>query len=209
MARIFLSYRREDTGGYAGRLFDRLSTHFGRSSVFMDIDTIEPGLDFVQVIEEAVGSCDVLLALIGRQWLIVTDSLSQRRLDNPEDYVRLEISTALKRNIRVIPVIVQGTVPPRSVDLPDDLKLLSRRNALEVSDTHFHNDVDRLIEVLDRVIKTNPSPHQQNKKERPAETLSSANSQKVQKLRTIFNAISVTMLGILLVIIILLMTGRI
>ena len=75
MARIFISYRRDDSGGWAGRLYDRLSQHFGRENVFMDIDTIEPGLDFVAVIEQAVGSCDALVALIGRQWLTITDAL--------------------------------------------------------------------------------------------------------------------------------------
>jgi len=108
MSRIFISYRRDDSGGWAGRLYDRISQHFGRDHVFMDIDTIEPGLDFVEVIEQAVGSCDALLALIGRQWLTLTDDDGQRRLDNPEDFVRLEIAAALVRNIRVIPVLVQA-----------------------------------------------------------------------------------------------------
>jgi tetratricopeptide (TPR) repeat protein len=149
MARIFLSYRREDSGGWAGRLYDRLSQHFGDEHIFMDIDTIEPGLDFVEVIQHAVQSCDVLLALIGRQWLTVADATGQPRLANPEDFVRLEIATALERDIRVIPVLVQGAPMPRAADLPDDLKRLSRRNALEVRDIRFHNDVDQLITVLD------------------------------------------------------------
>jgi hypothetical protein len=106
MSRIFISYRREDSGASAGRLHDRLREHFGRDNVFMDIDTIEPGLDFTDVIERTVASCDVLIALIGRQWLTSTDAAGQRRLDNPEDFVRLEIAAALKRNIRVIPALV-------------------------------------------------------------------------------------------------------
>jgi tetratricopeptide (TPR) repeat protein len=152
MARIFISYRREDSGGWAGRLYDRLSQHFGDEHVFMDIDAIEPGLDFVEVIQQAVLSCDVLIALIGRQWLKVTDATGQPRLAHPEDFVRLEIATALERNIRVIPVLVQDAPMPRSADLPDDLKSLSRRNALEISATRFHSDVDRLITVLDSVL---------------------------------------------------------
>jgi TIR domain-containing protein/Sel1 repeat-containing protein len=151
MARIFLSYRREDSGGWAGRLYDRLSRHFGDEHVFMDIDTIEPGLDFVEVIQQAVQSCDVLIALIGRQWLTVAGATGQPRLANPEDFVRLEIATALERNIRVIPVLVQDAPMPRAADLPDDLKRLSRRNAIEIRDTRFHSDVDRLITVLDSV----------------------------------------------------------
>jgi uncharacterized membrane protein YtjA (UPF0391 family) len=152
MAGVFISYRRGEGGAWAGRLYDRLSQHFGRENIFMDIDTIEPGLDFVEVIERAVASCDILIALIGRQWLTITDPSGQRRLDNPEDFVRLEIATALKRNIRVIPALIQGASMPRSTDLPEELRMLTRRNALEISDTHFHRDVDQLIEILDRAL---------------------------------------------------------
>jgi hypothetical protein len=158
MARIFISYRREDSGASAGRLHDRLREHFGRDNVFMDIDTIEPGLDFTEVIERTVASCDVLIALIGRQWLTSTDAAGQRRLEDPDDFVRREIATALRRNIRVIPALVQDTSMPRAADLPDDLQPLTRRNAVDLSDTHFHRDVDYLIEVLDRVLGMSPSP---------------------------------------------------
>ena len=152
MARIFISYRRDDSGGWAGRLYDRLSQHFGRDNVFMDIDAIEPGLDFVEVIEQAVGSCDALIALIGKQWLTITDDAGLRRLDNPEDFVRLEIAAALARNIRVIPALVEGARMPGSPDLPDVLRMLARRHAHEISDRRFHYDADRLIEVLDKVL---------------------------------------------------------
>jgi TIR domain len=158
MARIFISYRRADSGASAGRLHDRLREHFGRDNVFMDIDTIEPGLDFTEVIERTVASCDVLIALIGRQWLTSTDAAGQRRLDDPEDFVRREVATALRRHIRVIPVLIQGTPMPRAADLPDELQPLTRRNALDLSDTHFHRDVDELIVVLDRVLGVTPSP---------------------------------------------------
>jgi hypothetical protein len=158
MARIFISYRREDSGASAGRLDDRLREHFGRDNVFMDIDTIEPGLDFTEVIERTVASCDILIALIGRQWLTSTDAAGQRRLDDPEDFVRREVATALRRDIRVIPVLVQDTPMPRAATLPDDLQPLTRREALELSDTHFHRDVDELIGVLDRVLGVTPSP---------------------------------------------------
>jgi glycine cleavage system H protein len=154
MSRIFISYRRDDSAGYAGRLYDRLSDRFGEDQIFMDIDTIEPGLDFVEVIEEAVGSCDALIALIGKQWLTITDATGRRRLDNPEDFVRLEIATALDRSIRVIPVLVRGATMPRSQDLPKALRKLARRNALEISDTRFHHDVNKLIEVLETVLAT-------------------------------------------------------
>ena len=145
MARIFISYRREDSGASAGRLYDRLEAHFGHDNVFMDIDVIEPGLDFIEVIERTVASCDVLIALIGRQWLVLTEADGQRRLDHPEDFVRREIATALQRNIRVIPALIQDTPMPRATRLPDDLQPLAQRNAVELSDTHFHRDVDQLM----------------------------------------------------------------
>jgi len=167
MSRIFISYRRDDSAGYAGRLYDRFTQHFGPEQIFMDIDTIEPGLDFVEVIEEAVGSCDVLIALIGRQWLTITDDTGQRRLDNPEDFVRLEIKTALERNIRVIPALIRGASMPRSRDLPNDLKKLSRRNAIAISD-RFHPEVDRLIKVVEKVLSTPvPAPSKPKIEKRP------------------------------------------
>ncbi len=109
MGGIFLSYRREDSRADAGRLYDRLRQGFPKHHIFMDIDTLEPGVDFAEAIEKAVDSCDVLIALIGKQWLTVTDEQTgRRRLDNPKDFVRLEIQTALDRNIRVITVLVGG-----------------------------------------------------------------------------------------------------
>jgi hypothetical protein len=149
MARLFLSYRRDDTEAFAGRLFDRLSVHFGQDIIFMDYHTIEPGLDFVQTIEKAVRSCNVLIALIGPNWLT-------SRLENPQDYVRLEIATALKRNIRVIPLLIHGASMPLSTALPDDLQLLTRRHAVEVSHPRFHSDVDKLIAVLESTLEIKP-----------------------------------------------------
>jgi formylglycine-generating enzyme required for sulfatase activity len=148
---IFVSYRRDDSGGHAGRLYDRLTTHFGEDQIFMDIDQIEPGEDFVQVIEDAVGSCGILLALIGRSWLTSRDEAG-RRLDNPKDFVRLEIAIALNRDIRVIPVLVQGALMPRLPDLPEDLSSLSRRQALELSDLRWRHDVDQLIGTLEKTL---------------------------------------------------------
>jgi hypothetical protein len=150
MSGIFISYRREDSSGYSGRLFDRLTAQFNRDQLFMDIDAIEPGVDFVEVIERAVSSCDVLVAVIGKQWLTVTDANGRRRLDNPEDFIRLEVGTALDRGIRVIPVLVRGAEMPSSDDLPDALTSLSRRNALEISDARWDYDVGRLIEILEK-----------------------------------------------------------
>ncbi len=162
MPKIFISYRRDDSAGHAGRLFDRLVDYFGREQVFIDIDTIKPGLDFVEVVQQAVAGCDGLVAVIGQGWLEATDATG-RRIDDPTDLVRLEIATALERGIRVIPVLVQGAQTPSVTDLPDALNKLARQNALELSDTRFHSDADRLIEALQAPIPeirtALPEPH--------------------------------------------------
>jgi TIR domain len=151
MPRVFISYRREDASAYAGRLFDRLSAQYGRERIFMDVDSLEPGADFGEAIEQTVASCDVLIAVIGRQWLDAKDADGARRLDNPEDFVRLELASALTRKIRVVPLLVGNARMPRSDDLPEPLKGLARRNAFEVSDIGFHESVGRLIGALSRV----------------------------------------------------------
>ncbi len=152
MSGMFLSYRRDDSAGYAGRLGNDLREHFGPDRVFMDIETIEPGLDFVEAIDKAAESCDVLLVVIGRQWLAAVDAKGQRRLDDPNDYVRVEISTALKRKIRVIPILLQNASMPSPEDLPEDLVFLTRRHAIEVADTRWKYDIQRLIETLEKVL---------------------------------------------------------
>lgn len=148
---IFVSYRRDDSSGHAGRLFDRMVDHFGRDRVFMDIDTIEPGEDFVTVIENAVGSCEILLAVIGRNWLSGTGR-NTGHLRDPNDFVRLEIATALKRDIRVIPILVQRASMPKPEELPEDLVKLSRRNAVELSDLRWQNDVHDLIGDMEGIL---------------------------------------------------------
>jgi ABC-type amino acid transport substrate-binding protein len=150
--RIFISYRREETAYPAGWLFDRLAARFGGDQVFKDVDSIEPGDDFVEVITNAVGSCDVLLALIGGEWLTITDGHGRRRLDSPEDFVRLEIEAALTRNVRVIPILVDGARMPRTDELPGSLAKLVRRQALELSPARFDFDLGRLLKVLDRTL---------------------------------------------------------
>ena len=153
MEGIFISYRREESAGHAGRVYDRLRERFGRERVFMDVSAIEPGVDFVEAIDRAVGSCAVLLVIIGRKWLDSSDAAGQRRLDDPSDFIRLEVGTALRRNIRVIPVLVQGATMPGEADLSEDLKLLARRNAIEINDTHWDTDLAQLIETLSRVLE--------------------------------------------------------
>jgi hypothetical protein len=144
--RIFLSYRREDASGHAGRLYDALSARFGADNVFMDIDTIDLGADFAEVITRAVASCDVLIALIGRHWL-------SERLENPDDFVRLEVEAGLERDVFVIPAYVQGAPQPTSEQLPDGLASLARRQGTELRDIGWRDDVARLIERLERLAR--------------------------------------------------------
>jgi hypothetical protein len=146
---IFVCYRRGDTAGYAGRLTERLAEHFGEQGVFHDVDSIDPGLNFVDAIQRALRSSEVLLAVIGRNWTTAADESGQKRLQNPEDYVRMEIAAALQRNIRVIPVLVQGASMPSAHVLPSDLAPLALRNGFELHETSWRNDVQRLITTLE------------------------------------------------------------
>src|SRR6266511_3927113 len=149
--RIFLNYRRDETSGHAGRLFDVLAARFGNDHVFMDIDRIEPGLDFADVISEAVASCDVFIALIGSRWLTSADAKGRPRLENPEDFIRLELEAALELDVRLIPALVQNAQMPSSDELPETLRPFARRHAVELSDTRWTFDIGKLIETLERL----------------------------------------------------------
>ena len=148
-AGIFISYRREDAAYPAGWLYDHLAHHYGEDRIFKDVDSIRLGDDFVEHVNAAVGSCAVLLAVIGKQWLTLTDEEGQRRLDDPTDFVRLEIETALTRDVRVIPVLVNGARMPRAAELPTSMEKLARRQALELSPNHFNSDSSHLLKALD------------------------------------------------------------
>jgi hypothetical protein len=148
MSGIFISYRREDSAGWTGRLAECLKEQFGESSIFMDLDGIEPGIDFTVVLHNALESCDVLLAMIGPEWITARDETGKPRLDDPADWVRTEIATALKRNTRVIPVLVGGAKVPTQHQLPDDLDPLAHRQAYELTDRRWKYDVAQLIKTL-------------------------------------------------------------
>jgi hypothetical protein len=152
MRAIFLSYRREDAEGEAGRLFADLVKYFGDDRVFMDVAAIDPGRDFRKVIDENVASCGVLLALIGPHWVDAEDSEGKRRLDDPMDFVRLETASALKRDIPVIPVLVHEAKMPRAEHLPQDLKDLCFRNGVELTHARWDSDVQVLIKALDKCV---------------------------------------------------------
>jgi TIR domain len=148
---VFVSYRREGGGDAAGRLADRLVDRFGAERVFMDVDAIEPGMDYVDAITRAVSACAVLVAVIGPGWLTAADKRG-RRLDDPDDWVRVEVRTALARGVRVIPALVGGAHMPAREDLPSDLAGLARRNALRIRHESFRVDAGQLVAVIERAL---------------------------------------------------------
>lgn len=150
---IFISYRRSDSADIAGRIDDRLTGRFGRNLIFKDVDSIPLGLDFKEYLDEKVSECSVFLAIIGDRWLEAGDETGVRRLNDPADFVRIEIESALKRGIPVIPLLVRGARMPMEGQLPDGLKKLAYRNGIPIRhDPDFHRDMDRLITALEKHI---------------------------------------------------------
>ena len=176
---IFISYRRQDTAAYAGRIYDRLAAKYGEDNVFMDIDRIEPGQDFVDAINHSVAEAGVLLVLIGREWIKMTDKGGVSRLNNPEDFVRLEILAGLEQKTVIIPVLLADAEMPPAQALPPPLQPFTRRNAIEISDSRFHSDVDRLIEAIDKIFNPRGAstppirPEQRNRGATPLNSVSS------------------------------------
>jgi PAN domain/TIR domain len=158
MARIFINYRRDDTQGVAGRLFDYLASKYSHDELFMDVDAMKPGLDFTKQLDAQVAQCQVLLAVIGPHWLDAHDQAGKRRLDNDKDYVRIELASALKRDIALIPVLVDGASMPSEDNLSDDLKPLARRHALELRHTRFNADADAIMHALEAVVPRSRIP---------------------------------------------------
>ncbi len=173
---IFVNYRRNDSEGEAGRLFDDLTMHFSRESVFMDVAAIEPGRDFRKAIDQSVASCSVLLALIGQQWVDLQDAEGRRRLDDANDFVRMELASALRRDIPVIPVLVHGAKMPRAEQLPDDLKDLAYRNAVELTHARWKSDVQVLIQAL--------RPYMEARGDDPCDDLRRARAAEAQREST-------------------------
>ncbi|MEJ2116805.1 MAG: toll/interleukin-1 receptor domain-containing protein, partial [Alphaproteobacteria bacterium] len=150
MTKIFISYRRQDTLPIAGRIYDRLSGKFGAERVFMDIDSIPYGVDFQGWLDGEVSKASIVLALIGAGWIDARDEMGRRRLDNPDDFVRIEIESALRRDIPLIPVLIGGAPMPKAGELPETLRPLARRHAAFVDMARdFHMHMDRLINGLE------------------------------------------------------------
>ena len=150
--KIFISYRRGDDSGFCGRLYDRLEGHFKKENLFMDVDSIEPGDDFVILVEEWIHQSDIFLAVIGQGWLDAVDKKNNKRLYNKNDFVRVEIETAIKNKVHIIPVLVNNAVMPDPNDLPESLESLTRRNAMSLTHERFNNDVSGLIKVLENAL---------------------------------------------------------
>jgi len=156
MKDVFISYRHEDSKSYAGRIFDRLKGRFGSEHVFMDITAIRAGSDFVDAIDNALGRCDAFIVVIGKQWLSIADEHGSRRLDDPGDFVRLEVAAALARRMRIVPVLVDDARMPSDDALPKVLKKLARIQALDLSDRRWDFDMEQLVGAL---IRPTGEPH--------------------------------------------------
>jgi len=153
---IFICYRRDDSAGHTGRLRDSLAAEFGPDQIFRDLDTIRPGDDFVKAMSGGIASCQVFLAVIGRNWLTATGPGGGRRLDDPADHVRAELSEALHRGVRVVPVLVQRAPMPSTAELPESIRALADRNAIELDDDGWQSDVTRLADAIRRDVGGRP-----------------------------------------------------
>jgi peptidoglycan hydrolase-like protein with peptidoglycan-binding domain len=152
MPGIFINYRRDDAAGFARSLYEHLDQEFKQGQVFMDVEALrEPGMDFAKEIDRSLGRCAAMLVLIGKSWISSKDEAGRRRIDEPEDFVRLEIATALKRDVRVIPVLLGGAAMPRADELPEDLQAIGRRQAISLTHDDWSHDVSRLVEALAKV----------------------------------------------------------
>jgi formylglycine-generating enzyme required for sulfatase activity len=149
---IFISYRRMDSEGSAGRIYDHLQACFGVGRVFMDVTDIRVGEDFSDAIHQAISSCKVVIVLIGPRWHSIQDEMGRKRLDDPHDFVRVEVQAALESDALVVPVLVHGAKMPKDVELPVDLRALARRNAIEIRHRHFENDIEILVAELENYL---------------------------------------------------------
>jgi hypothetical protein len=170
--KVFICYRREETAPYAGRIYDAMVTRFGVENVFMDLD-LDPGVDFVDRITKVVSGCVALIVVIGSRWAQLQNEDGGRRIDDPDDFVRLEVETGLSRNdVLLVPALVGGARMPRREELPPELQMLARRNALELSEGRWAYDVGRLLGILDELLPDVAEP--ENPLEPPPEPEASA-----------------------------------
>jgi hypothetical protein len=148
--RIFVNYRRDDSSGYANSIYQSLVVRFGADQVFMDVDTIAPGENFDQRIDQTLSTCDIVVAVIGREWLTASDGRGPR-LASPDDYVRLELERAIARNIPLVPTLVHGATLPQAEELPQPLRPLVKRHAIELRNASWNADVGRMVEAFEEL----------------------------------------------------------
>lgn len=180
MEKVFISYRRQDSAGYVRALYNELSQHFGAEQIFMDVDDIPLGTDFVQILNRNLQDCRVMLVVIGPQWLNIRSSSGTRRLDNADDFVVLEIAQALKNNFNIIPVLVNGALMPAEKDLPEILKPLARRQALVLDNKYYQHGIADLIKALEKELGKPATKPELNQ---PAPPLTSVSTNKPAKRR--------------------------
>jgi hypothetical protein len=178
--RIFINYRRGDDPGFAGRLFDQLDQHFAPGETFLDVDSIPAGHDFVRVLDEQVNRCDVFLALIGKNWLDARDATGRPKLEDPDDFVRIELSSALKLNKRIFPILINNTEMPSAANLPEILKPFASRQALRLTHDRFRVDVQALIKIVDEALKEAETEARQRREEEIAKAAEIARFEKEQ-----------------------------
>ena len=199
--KLFISYRRDDSAGHAGRVHDRMAQEFGRDLLFMDVDAVPLGADFVKVLREEVAGCDALLAIIGPNWLNIRDEAGNRRLDNANDFVRVEIATALQGDIPVIPILLDGAKLPKREQLPKDLQELTGRNGLDVRHASFHIDMDRLIRGLkgqlghEDALTPSQSTSEQRQDKEPAGAVQGAKDDRHRKMIVIGGVLAAVLAG--------------
>jgi hypothetical protein len=175
--KIFINYRRGDEPGFAQALLGRLEQAFPADRLFIDVDSIPPGEDFVQVIESQIALCDVLLAMIGKSWVHVKDERGRRRLDDPNDFVRIEIESALRQGKRVIPVLVHYAQMPRADELPEAIRPLATRNAVRLTHERFRADVQGLVKALERALDETDVPRLRRERDEALQQLSAVRIQ--------------------------------
>ena len=199
VSNIFISYRRSDSGAFAGRLFDSLSDHFGKQHIFRDIDAIAPGAEFANVIKDRISVCETLIAVIGNNWLSAQDGNGKRRLDDPHDYVKAEIRQALRSDKLVIPALIDGARMPKREELPRSIVKFASRNAIEISDAGFDDDVSHLIKAIDPNAVPVMIPREQyeaalkRREQEIREELGSENETNWERLAALEKALAVVM----------------
>ena len=183
--KIFVSYRRADSPQATGRIYDKLVACYGADNVFMDVDSIPLGTDFREVLEESIARCDVLVVVIGRQWLNAVDALGRRRLEDPTDFVRIELEGAFRRRMKIIPLLVDQATAPVANELPGSLQDLAFRNAASIRpDPDFHRDMDRVIQAFESpvVSEVGARPAEDNRPPSPAKYYLYVSRTKIEML---------------------------